>query len=99
MVFESWFAGLLIGAILWKSRSMIRRLTSEEHPLMAIGNLFSTDLIIGLYLPIALAQFMLGRIFIGLAMSMVVVALSWPAGRGLRAGGRTGQWKPAWQQA
>lgn len=93
----SMLAGLLIGGLLWKSKAMIRRLTSEERPLLAIGNMFSTDLIIGVYLPIALAQFMVSRIFLGLAMFMVVIALSWPAGGGLRTGG-SGQWKPAWQR-
>ena len=97
MIFDSMFAGLLIGGLLWKSKPMIRRLTSEEQPLMAIGNYFSTDLIIGLYLPVTLAQFMLGRVFIGLAMFMVIVALSWPAGGGLRTGA-SGHRKPAWQQ-
>lgn len=67
---------------LWLARPTIRRATREENKMLAIGGLFSIDLIIGVYTPIMLAQFLVANVMLGLSFLSVVVALSWPAGGG-----------------
>ena len=94
VVFEGRFLGLVVGIGLWMARPMIVRLCSQEHPLLAIGDSFSANLIIGLYLPVAIAQLLLGQVLTGAAMLSVVLALSWPAGGAAR---NVGGWRPAWQ--
>ncbi len=86
-------AAALIAIVLWFARPMVARMVSQEHPMLALSQTFSTDLVIGLYLPIALAQLLMFQLLMGASMFLVVLALSWPPG-GAAAGG---QWKPAWQ--
>lgn len=96
VVLERSLFAILVAALLWYARPMVRRLSTQENPLLALGDSFSADLIIGLYLPIVMAQVLLGRWLSGAAMLMVVIALSWPPG-GARTGRRTGGWQPTWQ--
>lgn len=97
-VVESLLSASLIGALLWYSRPMVRRLTSEENPMLALGQRFSTDFVIGLYVPVTMAVFLLGSVLIGLALAMVVVALSWPAGGGTSVD-HAGHLRLAWQKS
>ena len=83
---------LLIAIGLWWYRPSIRRLTSEENPMLAQIGMFSVDLIIGLYVPIVMAQFIVLHLFLGASLLAVIVALSWPAGGGALPGRR---WKLA----
>ena len=82
---------LMVG--LMKGRPTIRRLTSDENRLLALRGSLSIDLVIGFYLPIALAQLLMRDVFTGASMLMVIVALSWPAGGGDVVPGRS--WKLA----
>jgi len=81
---ERSFMAAIIAVALWTARPMVARLASQEHPLLAIADSLSIDLMIGLYLPVAMAQMLLGRYFTGSAMLVVILALSWPAGGGAR---------------
>lgn len=80
MVFDERFLAVLLIIVLWQGRPTIRRLTSEENRLLALVGSLSIDVVIGFYLPIVLAQFLLFNIFIAASMLLVVIALSWPAG-------------------
>ncbi len=94
VVAERSIAAGVVAMVLWLARPMVGRMVSQEHPMLALGQTFSTDLVIGLYLPITLAQFLTFHIFTGVSMLLVILALSWPAGGGASA---SSQWKPAWQ--
>lgn len=87
------FLAVLIIMVLWRSRPTIRRLTSEENRLQALVGSFSIDMVIGFYVPIVLAQFLLLNVFIASSMLLVVIALSWPAGGGDSVPGR--KWRLA----
>jgi hypothetical protein len=91
-VFENPVGLIMMGLMYW-ARPFIRRATREEHKLLALASTFSTDLIIGVYVPMVIAQFLLLNVFTGVAMLLVAVALSWPAGGGQSIPGRT--WKLA----
>lgn len=71
---------LLIPILLLGSRRLIRRATREENRLLAVMGSLSTDLIIGFYVPVILAQVLLLNLATALSLTMVIVALSWPAG-------------------
>lgn len=86
-------AGLLAVGV-WVIRPSIRRVTREENKVAAVGGHLSIDMMIGLYTPIMLAQFLLANVLLGACLLAVVVALSWPAGGGgIRVPGR--RWRPA----
>lgn len=76
------------------ARPMVVKLVSQEHPLLALGDSFTGNFIIGLYVPVVLANVLLGQLLTGGALLLVVVALSWPAGGAAR---QVGPWRPAWQ--
>lgn len=69
---------LVLAVTLWLGRPLVRRATSEENRLLALGQSFSLDLVIGFYLPIVAAQLLLLNYFTAASMALIVVALSWP---------------------
>ncbi len=71
---------LVLAVLLWMSRPSIVRLTRDEHPLMAEASSFTIDLMIGIYVPIAVAQILLVRLPMAGSFVALIVALSWPAG-------------------
>lgn len=81
-------AGLVMVAMLWKVRPMVRRTTQEEHKVLAVAGTFSIDLMVGFYLPMALAQLLLLQYLFAASMAAVMVALCWPAGGGAVPGRR-----------
>jgi hypothetical protein len=81
-VVETSVLAALMAIGLWLARPSIARLTGEENRMLAVAGYFSIDLMIGLYTPIMLAQFLLADILLGACLFTVVVALSWPAGGG-----------------
>ncbi len=83
----------IVAGLLWQSRPALRRATSEEQPLLAFASQLSSDMMIGLYTPMVLAQLLLGNHLLALAFSFVAIALSWPPGG---AGRAHGVWRPAW---
>jgi hypothetical protein len=84
---------MIIAPLLYLARPAIRRATREENRLMAVGGMFGLDLMIGVYLPFALAHVLLFDWFMASSLFTVVVALSWPAGGGGAVPGR--RWLPA----
>lgn len=82
-----------VAILLYHSRTKIRRSATEEQPLRAIAGFFSTDMIVGIYVPIILAMFILGSVMVALGLASVVIALCWPPGG---AGFAAGAWRPAW---
>ncbi|MDH4278131.1 MAG: hypothetical protein OEW83_08620 [Acidimicrobiia bacterium] len=80
--------GTIVALVLYLARPAIRRATRHEHRLMAMGGLFSIDLIIGLYLPFVVAHLMMFDWLMAACLSAVVLALSWPAGGGETIPGR-----------
>ncbi|MGF1596909.1 MAG: hypothetical protein ACFCVK_08235 [Acidimicrobiales bacterium] len=83
--------GAAVALMLWWGRPVFQRLTREDNRLMASMSLFSIDMVIGLFVPIALAQLLLSSYFLAFSTVLVVVALSWPAGTG--GGGHGRPWK------
>lgn len=81
-------AGVIMVAMLWKVRPMVRRTTQEEHKLLAVAGTFSIDLVVGFYLPMTLAQLLLLQYLFAASMVAVMVALCWPAGGGAIPGRR-----------
>lgn len=81
-------AGTVIVPLLYLARPAVRRATSQEHRLMAIAGTFSIDLMIGVYLPLALAHLLMMQWFMASSLLAVVLALSWPAGGGETIPGR-----------
>ena len=67
---------------LWLARPSVRRATRQENRMLAIAGYFSLDLMIGVYTPVMMAQFLTGHVLLGGCLLAVVVALSWPAGGG-----------------
>lgn len=80
--------GTVVAIVLYVARPAIRRATRHEHRLLAMGGLFSIDLIIGAYLPFVLAHVMMFDWLMALCLFAVVLALSWPAGGGETIPGR-----------
>lgn len=85
------FAAIL-AILLWLSRPAVAKLTSEENQMLAKISWFSIDLMIGVYVPIAVAQVLLLNLFVAASFFSAIVALSWPAGGGAIPGRR---WKLA----
>ncbi|MGI9598015.1 MAG: hypothetical protein ACR2QK_17765 [Acidimicrobiales bacterium] len=83
------FAAIL-AILLWLSRPSVAKLTKEENHLLAKISWFSIDLMIGVYVPIAIAQVLLLNLFLAASFFSVIVALSWPTGGGAIPGRR---WK------
>lgn len=79
VLFEHAFVALALVAVLWWGRPLIRLATTEENRMLALGQSFSIDLVIGFYLPIVAAQLLLLNYLIATSMGFVVLALSWPA--------------------
>jgi len=82
VVFEQPLVALVLVVVLGWGRPLIRRATSEENRILALGQSFSIDLVIGFYLPIVAAELLLLNYFIAASMALVVLALSWPASGG-----------------
>lgn len=74
--------GVLFAGGLWLARPSVQRATREENRMLAVADHFSIDMVIGLYTPIMLAQFLLANVLLGASLLAVVVGLSWPAGGG-----------------
>lgn len=74
--------GVLFAGGLWLARPAVKRATREENRVAAVAGHVSIDLVIGLYTPIMLAQFLLANVLLGGSLLAVVVGLSWPAGGG-----------------
>lgn len=79
---------MVIAVSLYLFRPALHRLTSDENPMTARINTVSIDLVIGLYVPIVLAQVLLLNLFLGASLLSAIVALSWPAGGGAVPGRR-----------
>lgn len=92
-LFGQLFLAVVLVVVLWRGRPIIRRLTTEENRLLAVVGSLSIDLVIGFYVPIVLAQFLLLNLFIGSSLLLVIVALSWPPGGGDTVPGR--RWRLA----
>lgn len=92
-VLEQPLAGCLLAGLLAWSRPMVRRATREENKLLALAGSISIDLVIGVYVPMVLAQVLLRNWFIAASLLALVVALSWPAGHGRAVPGR--RWRLA----
>lgn len=75
----AWLA-VLIGVMLFVARPMVKRAMRVEDPMQAIGGQFGTDFVMGIYAPVALAQLLLGNVYLAMSMSLVLVALAWPPG-------------------
>ncbi len=90
-IFDQFGVSVFMTLLLWLSRPAIQRVCREENRLLAIAGSLTTDLIIGLYVPIMAAQILIGHPFIAASMVFVVITLSWPAGGGSSVPGRT--WK------
>ena len=80
--------GTLVAPLLHLARPAIRRATSQEHRLLAMSGSFSLDLMIGVYLPLALAHVLMMEFIMASCLLAVVLALSWPAGGGDSIPGR-----------
>ncbi len=91
-VFDRQFFAAMLAVLLWLSRPSVVRLTAEEHHLLAKISFFSIDLMIGVYVPIVIAQVLLLNWFLAASLFSVIVALSWPEGGGAIPGRR-------WQMA
>lgn len=87
-VIEQSVAGVIMVAMLYKVRPMVRRTTREEHKLLAMAGTLSIDLVVGFYLPMTLAQLLLLQYLFAASMVAVMVALCWPAGGGAVPGRR-----------
>lgn len=87
-------AGTLVAPLLYLARPAVRRATSQEHPLLALASTFSLDLVIGAYLPLAVAHVLMFDWVMASCLFTVVVALSWPAGGGESIPGRRWQLAP-----
>ena len=87
-------AGTLVVPLLYLARPAVRRATSQEHRLLAIAGTFSLDLMIGVYVPLALAHLLMADWFMAFCLLAVVLALSWPAGGGESIPGRRWQAAP-----
>ena len=85
--------GVVLVAMLLGARPLVRRATREEHKLLALAGTFSTDLVIGFYVPMTLAQVLVRSYLFAASMAAVMVALCWPAGGGEAVPGR--RWKLA----
>ncbi len=96
LLVEGAFGGALVAVGIMWARTTVQRLTSQEHPLMAVGTQFSADLAIGIFAPLMLAQILMGSWFLAASHLAVCICLSWPAGG---PGRRDGTWKPAWVNA
>lgn len=81
VVERSLFAAIL-AVLLWLARPAVARLTMEEHPLLALANSFTIDLVIGMYLPITISQLLLRNVVLASSFTALIVALSWPTGGG-----------------
>jgi hypothetical protein len=93
-LFEAPVAGCLLAGMMAWSRPLVRRATREENKLLALAGTISIDLVIGVYVPMVMAQLLLHHFFIATSMLAVVVALSWPAGGGRRLSNRTWRLAP-----
>ncbi len=87
-VIQQSVAGVIMVAMLYKVRPMVRRTTREEHKLLAMAGTLSIDLVVGFYLPMTLAQLLLLQYLFAASMAAVMVALCWPAGGGALPGRR-----------
>ena len=85
--------GVVLVAMLLGARPLVRRATREEHRLLAVASSFSTDLVVGFYLPMTLAQVLVRSYLFAASMAAVMVALCWPAGGGEAVPGR--RWRLA----
>lgn len=85
---------LVLLAMLGLGRPLVRRATSQDHKLLAVAGSFSIDLAIGFYVPIVVAQIILLNVVTAAILSLVIVALSWPAGGGSAVPGRRWQLAP-----
>lgn len=86
------FVAALVAVMLWLARPSVQRLMREERPLFALGTELSSDLVVGAFLPLAVAHLLLGDALMAGAIFAATVALCWPPG-GAR---RVGSWRPAW---
>jgi hypothetical protein len=86
-------AGIIICPLLWYARPLVGRLMREENKMLAIGGLFSIDLVIGFYIPMVAAQILLHNLFLAGCFLSVIVSMCWPAGGGSTVPGRS--WKLA----
>jgi hypothetical protein len=93
MIVDRNLLAAVIIPLLWLARPAVRRLTSEERPMFALGGELSGNLVVGLFAPIALAHLLLGNRFLAASLVAVTVALCWPPGCGRRV---VGSWRPAW---
>lgn len=80
--------GVVLVAMVLGARPLVRRATREEHKLLAVTSSFSTDLVIGFYIPMTLAQVLVRSYLFAASMAAVMVALCWPAGGGTIPGRR-----------
>jgi len=87
-------AGVVLVAMLLGARPLVRRATREEHKLLAVASSFSTDLVVGFYIPMTLAQVLVRSYLFAASMAAVMVALCWPAGGGEAVPGRRWQLDP-----
>lgn len=85
----------VLAVLLWISRPSMARAMREERPLWAIAGTLSSDLVIGVLVPIVLAQLLIGGYALAASLVLVMISLSWPPG-GAASGG-SGSWRPAWQ--
>jgi len=85
--------GVVLVVMLLGARPLVRRATREEHKLLAVASSFSTDLVIGFYVPMTLAQVLMRSYLFAASMAAVMVALCWPAGGGESVPGR--RWRLA----
>jgi len=88
--FDRQLFAALLAILLWLSRPSVARLTREENHMLAKISSFSIDLMIGVYVPIAIAQVLLLNLFLAASFFSVIIALSWPEGGGAIPGRR---WK------
>jgi hypothetical protein len=93
MIVDRTYLAAVMIPLLWLSRPSVRRLTSEERPMFALGGELSGNLVVGLFAPIALAHLLLGNGFLAASLLAVTVALCWPPGGGRRV---SGTWRPVW---
>lgn len=87
-------SGVILVAMLLRARPMVRKATQQDHKLLAVAGTYSTDLLIGFYLPMTLAQILLANYLFAASMAAVMVALCWPAGGGHTIPGRRWQLAP-----
>ena len=69
---------ILAMAMIWL-RPMVQDLTQDENELQAMASQLSSDIVLGLYAIVAMAQALFGNYALSASFLAVVVALSWPA--------------------